>query len=225
MSADGERHRVFHPGPTHRPSVDWRDCARFAVGLDPLKVLQSRARLGNFALLPCWNTHLSLGRGCRVNGPGRLALGVVSPFCRRWPSQMALSSGARIAVAGDFLMYSGHTVYVGENAVLRLGSGYTNWGLNLACFERIEIGEDVAIAENVAIRDSDNHSVGTGEVTQPVKIGNHVWIGMNSVVLKGVSIGDGAVVAAGSVVVEDVPARTLVAGVPALVRRADVNWS
>jgi acetyltransferase-like isoleucine patch superfamily enzyme len=44
-------------------------------------------------------------------------------------------------------------------------------------------------------------------------------------VLKGVTIGDGAVVAAGSVVIEDVPPRALVAGVPAKVKKQDVNWA
>ena len=47
---------------------------------------------------------------------------------------------------------------------------------------------------------------------------------MNAMILKGVSIGDGAVIAAGSVVVKDVPARSLVGGVPAKVIRQDVDW-
>lgn len=49
----------------------------------------------------------------------------------------------------------------------------------------------------------------------PVVIGNGVWIGANVTILGGVNIGDGAVVAAGAVVTKDVPAKTLVGGVPA----------
>ena len=49
----------------------------------------------------------------------------------------------------------------------------------------------------------------------PIKIGSHVWIGSNSTVLPGVTIGDWAVVAAGAVVTKDVPAKTVVGGVPA----------
>jgi acetyltransferase-like isoleucine patch superfamily enzyme len=55
--------------------------------------------------------------------------------------------------------------------------------------------------------------------------GNHVWIGMRAMILKGVTIGDGAVVAAGAVVTRDVPARALVGGVPARVLRNDVEWA
>ena len=49
----------------------------------------------------------------------------------------------------------------------------------------------------------------------PIRIGNDVWIGMRSIILKGVTIGDGAVIAAGSVVTRDVPAGTLYGGNPA----------
>jgi acetyltransferase-like isoleucine patch superfamily enzyme len=56
--------------------------------------------------------------------------------------------------------------------------------------------------------------------TAPVKIGAHVWIGFNSIILKGVTIGDRSVVAAGSVVTKDIPADVLVAGNPARVIRS-----
>jgi len=52
--------------------------------------------------------------------------------------------------------------------------------------------------------------------TAPVKIGDNVWIGMNAVILKGVTIGDNSVVAAGAVVTKSVPANTIVAGNPAV---------
>jgi acetyltransferase-like isoleucine patch superfamily enzyme len=51
--------------------------------------------------------------------------------------------------------------------------------------------------------------------SEPINIGNDVWIGANSTILKGVNIGDGAVIAAGAVVTKDVGAYTIVAGVPA----------
>jgi acetyltransferase-like isoleucine patch superfamily enzyme len=55
---------------------------------------------------------------------------------------------------------------------------------------------------------------------RPVRIGQGAWVGARSVVLPGVSIGDGAVVAAGSMVTKDVPPNVLVGGVPASVRRS-----
>jgi acetyltransferase-like isoleucine patch superfamily enzyme len=61
-------------------------------------------------------------------------------------------------------------------------------------------------------------------MTKPVHIGNHVWIGMNVMILKGVTIGDGAIIAAGSVVNRDVPERCLAGGVPAKVIKENVQW-
>lgn len=92
---------------------------------------------------------------------------------------------------------------------------------------RVTIGEHVGIAGRATISDSDGHPSDLarrlrGEPLaltdiQPVTIGDHVWIGRASHVLKGVTIGRGAVVAAGSVVTSDVPEGALAMGVPARV--------
>lgn len=57
-----------------------------------------------------------------------------------------------------------------------------------------------------------------------MKIGNKVWIATNALVLPGVNVGDGAIVAAGAVVTKDVPAKCMVAGVPARVVKENVEW-
>lgn len=143
-----------------------------------------------------------------------------------FPGLLAIHERAVFQVTGSFSIYSGARVSVNPNARLILGSGYINHGLNLNCFTSIEIGHGVAISDNVTIRDSDDHEiVGTERpVSLPVKIGNHVWIGMNVTILKGVTIGDGAVIAAGAVVNKSVPARCLVAGVPARVLKENIEW-
>jgi acetyltransferase-like isoleucine patch superfamily enzyme len=154
-------------------------------------------------------------------------------FNSRWtrddpfPSLLALREDAKIVIENTFSIYSGARIYVNKNATLILGSGYINNNLNLSCFEQIEIGLNVAISENVCIRDSDNHSMlhSSNSKTKPIRIGNHVWIGMNAVILKGVTIGDGAVVAAGSVVNRDIPSRCLAGGVPARVLKNDIEWN
>lgn len=84
----------------------------------------------------------------------------------------------------------------------------------------ITIGDDVLIGQNVVIA-TLNHAMdpdSRGDMNpKPVCIGNKVWIGANATLLPGVSIGEGAIVAAGAVVSKDVPARTVVGGVPAKV--------
>ncbi len=127
---------------------------------------------------------------------------------------------------GSFDFMAGCRVVVNKNAVLTIGSGYMNYNSIIECFNKIEIGENCFISEQVYIRDNDGHSIKRDgyQSSMPIKIGNHVWVGVRATILKGVTIGDGAIIAAGSIVNRDVPSRTLVAGNPARVVRTDVEW-
>ncbi len=125
-----------------------------------------------------------------------------------------------------FRAYSGGYISVADNAVLNLGKGFVNNNVKISCFEKITIGDDVKISEDVLIRDSDNHRiVRSGYIkTAPITIGNHVWIGARATILKGVTIGDGAVIAAGAVVTKNVPPNSLVGGVPARIINNTIEW-
>lgn len=156
---------------------------------------------------------------------GRLRLGYQWKYGRFFPSQIVIQEGANLTVKGYFDVHTNCNIWINKKASLILGSGFINSGVNIYCFQEIRIGDHVAIAENVTIRDSDNHVILGEPIKQaPIQIGDHVWIGMNVTILKGVSIGDNAVVAAGSVVINDVPPNTLVAGVPARVKKEGINW-
>lgn len=102
---------------------------------------------------------------------------------------------------------------------------YANHGCTILDAARVEIGNQVLLGPQVQII-TNNHPhnpetrVGGLQQALPVSIGHKAWIGGGAIILPGVSIGDGAVVAAGSVVTQDVPARHLVAGNPARVIRA-----
>jgi acetyltransferase-like isoleucine patch superfamily enzyme len=91
--------------------------------------------------------------------------------------------------------------------------------------KNISIGNEVIIAWDCVIMDRDYHSTSGGiEAIRPVVIGDKVWIGCRSILLKGITVGEGAVIGAGSVVTKDVPPYTLVAGNPAKRIKSVEGW-
>jgi tetrahydrodipicolinate N-succinyltransferase len=110
-------------------------------------------------------------------------------------------------------------------AVIEIGAlTYVAQRTQLIARECIKIGRDCAISWDVCIMDTDFHKLVGSQTTAPVTIGDHVWIGARATILKGVRVGDGAVIAAGALVERDVPPHSLVAGVPARPVRPDVSW-
>lgn len=125
----------------------------------------------------------------------------------------------RINVGDDVIMRDGAWL-AAEGAAGRLTIGsrtYVGHRCHFHSIDPISIGTGCVFADNVFVASADHgrvdrHAlVGTG----PIIIGDDVFLGQNAVVLGGVSIGDGATVAAGAVVIRDVPAGTVVGGVPA----------
>ena len=129
-------------------------------------------------------------------------------------------------VNGTFDIFYGGDIICFSGGVLEIGSGFCNSNLILRCTQEIHIGENVAISHNVTIMDSDAHEIvgNPHPKTQPIHIGNHVWVGSGAKVLKGVTIGAGSVVASGAIVVQDVPEKCMVAGVPAKIVRKNIEW-
>ena len=104
---------------------------------------------------------------------------------------------------------------------------FVNRGTLITAHTDIHIGDDVLIGPYVVINSGDHDYsdltqpiASQGHATGPIDIGNDVWLGAHCVILRGVKVGDGAVVAAGAVVIDDVPPRTLVAGVPAVPKKS-----
>lgn len=114
-----------------------------------------------------------------------------------------------------------------EEAVIKVGEDCGFTGTTIVAAERIEIGNRVQVGANSTIVDTDFHPLTPEGRLKDMANGRHrrviihddVFIGMNSLILKGVEIGKGSVIGAGSVVVRSVPPRTIVAGNPARVIR------
>jgi len=139
---------------------------------------------------------------------------------------------------GDYVScYAGCSFALGKEGRATVGDFTLMNGALVMAEELIEIGSHCLISWNVGIADSDFHPIEPAQRlidaqalapyykdrpprppirTAPVRIADNVWIGMNAVILKGVTIGENSVVAAGSVVSKNVEANTVVAGNPAV---------
>src|SRR6185436_17198548 len=143
-----------------------------------------------------------------------------------------------VVIGNHVSCYVGCSFAVGENGKCTVGDFTLLNGALIMAEELIEIRSHCLVSWNVGIADSDFHPLEPAQrlidaqalapyfenrpvrpklKTAPVKIANNVWIGMNAVILKGVTIGENSVVAAGSVVTRSVEPNVVVAGNPATV--------
>lgn len=140
----------------------------------------------------------------------------------RWPQ--LVGSGA-MSLGPGVVFRSFRTpvrLEAGHGGELTLGPGvFINDGVNIFAARRVAIGAHTKIGDGAMVYDTDFHPVDPGQVipVEPVSIGRNVWIGARVMVLAGAQVGDHAVIAAGSVVRGTIPARSVVAGVPAKVIR------
>lgn len=116
------------------------------------------------------------------------------------------------------------TLICDQGATLSIGNNvFINGGSEIAATCHITIGHNALLGPEVRFMDSDYHDIhdhAKPGKKEPIVIGDDVWIGARAMVLKGVTIGAGAVIAAGAIVTKDVPARTIVGGNPARVIRS-----
>lgn len=108
----------------------------------------------------------------------------------------------------DIQVHSKGGLYIGKNT-------YMNRYCMISCHESIKIGEGCMFGPGVKIFDNNHkydniNGVNSELNTAPIEIGNHCWIASDVVILKGVKIGDNCIIGAGCIIVDDVPANTLV---------------
>jgi acetyltransferase-like isoleucine patch superfamily enzyme len=171
--------------------------------------------------------------GWRSRSSGAVSVGQGATIAWRRIRRVA---GNRLSI-GDGSIIHADISFEEMGGEIRIGSRTFIGRSNLVCYRRLIIGDDVIMSWGVTIVDHDSHSIdwtkrendvrewGRGRKAwdhvahAPVTIADKVWIGFNVSVLKGVTIEEGAVVGACSVVTRDIPAYSLAAGNPARVIR------
>ncbi|MGE5380050.1 MAG: acyltransferase [Methylocystaceae bacterium] len=144
--------------------------------------------------------------------------------------QINVAPGYEIHVGNNVCLEKGVRLSMGPGAKIYIGDNtYLADYAHVLSVDEVRIGKDCAISWHVLFMDTSSHPIAFGDdvpVTRvtPITVGDHVWIGCRAVILKGVTIGEGAVVANNAVVTHDVPPRTLVGGNPARVIKEGVSW-
>jgi maltose O-acetyltransferase len=180
------------------------------AGLARLWGAFARLRLVGPALNARWHLRSAARLGQRVTLRGRPQVS----------NEGRLTVGDRVRLVStvatlELATLPGGHLEIGDNV-------FINYGSSLVASNHVRVGDDCLIGTHVMVMDCDFHRVedkAWDTTGRPVILEDRVWIGNRSMILKGVTVGHDAVVAAGSVVTKDVAPRTLVAGVPARVVR------
>ncbi|MCF8150353.1 MAG: acyltransferase [Sulfuritalea sp.] len=169
-------------------------------------------RAGNrvsFAAYLKGHERIALGSGCKIHAAASV--------------DATRSPGVRF---GDKVTLNRYAYVQGGNGGVRLGDRVEINNFSIVNGTGgVDIGADTLVGPGVRII-SYQHQYARGATIRsqpvlalPIRIGCDVWLGANSIILAGVTIGDGAIVAAGAVVRENVPAYAVVAGVPAAIKK------
>jgi acetyltransferase-like isoleucine patch superfamily enzyme len=172
---------------------------------------------------------------------GRLALRylwrrLLTPGGWRWHTEgmLFLGRGLQIQIDPGGDVRFGRFVWIGDGTKIRCHEGVVEIGdktvlgqeCTISAYQRVRIGRQCVIADRAMFIDFDHGMV---EVERPIRVqgiykretivGSNVWIGYGACILRGVRVGDNAVIGTSAVVTKDVPANAVVAGVPAKVIR------
>ena len=161
-----------------------------------------------------------------VNGPVRF--GKKRFKKSKIETRLLVDKGGKLTFEGAIRIGYGSDIEVFQNAELKFGSDSGgNIGLTIVCGDKIDIGSHTFWGRDVSIRDTNGGHIIAQQGfknTNPVIIGDFVWLCSECRIMTGVKIGDGTIVGSNSVVITPFPAHVLVAGSPAQILDTDISW-
>ncbi|MGO9754009.1 MAG: acyltransferase [Solirubrobacteraceae bacterium] len=214
-----------------------RLAAKYPIPLDSYVRMACRVGIARSVIYSCRHrgrivvgrrARIRVARSARIDLSSRsiLVLGLAHEL--DLPSSIVVEPGGTLRIDGIVQIMRGTAVTVNWGGMLSIGGGtYLNDGCLVHCAGRMTIGRDCAVAWRCTLTDTDVHVLERRDVPAGpghLEIGDRCWIGAGTTVLKNTTIGDGAVIAAESLVTRDVPGAALAAGSPAAVVDTQVRW-
>ncbi len=169
---------------------------------------------------------LSFGKKSKIIiNNGVFLLGFGQTTFSRVHSIIRLNENSTLVVAGRMIIEYGADILLKKDAILELGErSYINCRCLIRCHNHICLGKEVLVSNGLNLRDSDGHAINGRIGEKPVAIMDHVWIGTNVTILKGVNISSGVMIGANSLVTHNLPENCLAYGVPAKVHKENIKW-
>lgn len=169
---------------------------------------------------------LSMKKHSQIELNGRLYIGAKRVKGNLVSTRIQMDDYTRLTVNGNFMVNEESYIWITHSGHLILEGGFMNEKATITCGSEIHIGKNVHIAREASIRDYDGHYIESPSyrTAKPVYIGDNVWIGYRALIMKGVTIGEGSIIAANAVVTKDVPPHCIVAGNPARIIRRNIKW-
>ena len=171
---------------------------------------------------------IDVARTAKINVGGEVSFNIKRTKGSKGEFRLLVEDGASLSFGkGHSYFKYDSDIQIFRGAQMQIGSCATNIGLKIVCSDKIVMGNDVHIGRDVWIRDNNggHHVIIKGYKDKaPIHIGDHVWICSNVSITKGVTIGEGAIISANSVVTTNIPAHCIASGNPAKVIAENVYW-
>ncbi len=185
-----------------------------------------RIRVGNQGQLDFTDGVMESGIELNVGADGKMKIGSGSHISEG--SILSAATRSRIELGGRNLISHSSVVDAANDVSIQTGDQCTfGWHLHLYAYAPIVLGNDVMASSYVYIESGAGHDLviaGEKRYPEPLHIGEHVWLGLNSTILAGSQIGDGCMIGASSLVNRQFGHKQLIAGNPARVIKEQIDW-
>lgn len=160
----------------------------------------------------------------------RIGFGEVGIFDKKYSRSIWQNNGGRVVFKGKANIGHGSRISINQDGILIFGEKFCITAESqIVCSNHINFGDNVLVSWQCLFMDTDFHKIYKKNIRKNedgiIKIGNHVWIGCRSTILKGVEIPDNCIIAANSNVVKSIKqCNSIVAGNPAIIVDKDIDW-